>query len=127
MSMILKKNLTPRKKSTSYAIIQTQKNFWWRGNVLIVAYAIPHFAGRMGKVLTLNPCSMKNSIVSNVSETLRYLKNTLIIFIMKTLTSLKYYKNVSVFSVIGVVWWRIGLWNIKAWYSPRHILKRKYM
>ena len=27
MSMILKKNLTPRKKSTNYAITQTQKNF----------------------------------------------------------------------------------------------------
>ena len=43
-----KKNLTPRKKSTNCAIIQTQKNFWSRRNVLIVAYAIPHFAGRMG-------------------------------------------------------------------------------
>ena len=27
MSMILKKNLTPRKKSSNYAIIQKQKNF----------------------------------------------------------------------------------------------------
>ena len=39
---------------------------------------------------------MKNSIVSNVSgalEALRNLKNTLITFIKKTLTSLKYYKK----------------------------------
>ena len=69
---------------------------------MIVAYAIPHFAGRMGLGLTLNPCSMKNSIVSNVSETLRYLKKTMNILINKTLTSLKYYKNISVISVIGV-------------------------
>ena len=27
MGMIVKKNLTPWKKSTNYAIIQTQKNF----------------------------------------------------------------------------------------------------
>ena len=48
MSMILKKNLTPRKKSTSYAIIQKQKNFLLRRNILNVAFSIPHFAGRMG-------------------------------------------------------------------------------
>ena len=52
-----------------------------------------------------NPFSMKNSIVSNVSgalEDLKNLKNTLITFIKKTLTCLKFYKNVSVFSVIRV-------------------------
>ena len=47
-----------------------------------------------------------NSVVSNVSgdiEALRNFKNTLITSIRKTLTSLKYYKNVSVISEIGVV------------------------
>ena len=48
---------------------------------------------------------MKNLIVSNVSgdlEDLTNLKNTLITFNKKTLTSLKFYKNVSVISVIIV-------------------------
>ena len=36
-------------------------------------------------------------------RSLRNLKNTLITFTKKTLTSLEYYKNLSVISVIGVV------------------------
>ena len=60
------------------------------------------------KGLRANVKSMlnENSIVSNVSgalEALRNLNNSLISFINKTLTSLKYYKNLSVISVIGVV------------------------
>ena len=48
----------------------------------------------------------ENSIISNVIgalEALINLNNTLITFIKKTLTSLKYYKNISVIRVIGVV------------------------
>ena len=48
----------------------------------------------------------ENLVVRNVSgdiEALRNLKNTIITSIRKTLTSLKYYKNVSVINVIGVV------------------------
>ena len=48
----------------------------------------------------------KNSIVSYVSgalEALRNFKKKMIKCIKKTLTSLKYYKNVSVISVIVVV------------------------
>ena len=48
----------------------------------------------------------ENSFVSNVSgalEALRIINNTLITFIKKIMTSLKYYTNISVISVIGVV------------------------
>ena len=48
----------------------------------------------------------ENSSVTNVSgalEALRNFNNTLITFIKKAWTSLKYYKNLSVISVIGVV------------------------
>ena len=74
------------------------------------AFAIPHFAGRIGYGLTLNPCSMKHSIVITVSEALealKNLKNTLITFIKKTFTNLKHYKNLGVISVTRVVWTRI--------------------
>ena len=64
-------------------------------NVFNVAFAIQLFAGRMGSGLMLNPCSIKNSIVRNISgslEKFRNFKNILITFTKKTLTSLKYYK-----------------------------------
>ena len=53
-----------------------------------VALDIPHFAGRMGEGLPLNPRRFDK------------LKEHIDNFIKKT--SLKYYKNVSVISVIGV-------------------------
>ena len=71
-------------------------------------YSICNFTLRWQNWLRAGVKSMlnENSVVSNVSgdiEALRNLKNTLITPIRKTLTSLKYYKNVSVINVIGVV------------------------
>ena len=48
MSMILTNNLTLKKKSTNYAIIQNEKNFLSTRNVFSVSFATPHFAGRIG-------------------------------------------------------------------------------